>query len=52
MSKPEYEEIAIDLNKHDVEIFSKAAGYVEVKVDGKKFQACAGHCLMHRSLTH
>lgn len=35
MSKAEYEEIAIDLNEHDVEIFSKSAGYVEVKVDGK-----------------
>lgn len=35
MSQPEYEEIEIDLNKHDVEIFSKASSYVEIKVDGK-----------------
>ncbi|RRG18233.1 hypothetical protein D3P96_02795 [Weissella viridescens] len=35
MDKPEYEEIEINLNEHDVEIFSKAQGYVEVKVDGK-----------------
>ncbi|MBS0950370.1 hypothetical protein JK159_08375 [Weissella minor] len=35
MTKPEYEEIDIDLNEHDVEIFSKAHGYVDVKVDGK-----------------
>lgn len=33
--KPEYEEIDIDLNEHDVEIFSKAGSYLYVKVDGK-----------------
>ncbi|MHA7611889.1 hypothetical protein ACX2QB_05965 [Weissella viridescens] len=33
--KPEYEEIDIDLNEHDVEIFSKAGSYLYVKVDGE-----------------
>lgn len=33
--KPEYEEIEIDLNKHDVEIFSAAGSYLYVKVDGE-----------------
>lgn len=33
--KPRYEEIEIDLSKHDVEISSKAHDYVDVKVDGK-----------------
>lgn len=33
--KPEYEEIEIDLNEHDVEIFSTKAPKIEIKVDGE-----------------
>ena len=32
-----YEEISIDLTKHDVEIISKAGSYVLLKVDGAEF---------------
>ncbi len=33
---PKYEEIDIDLSKHDVDITSKADGKIFVKIDGRE----------------